>query len=161
MWNTPLILQSSFKGNHPPYLEEIHRDMRVCLENTKHVVLLGYSLPPDDVIYRAMLSARSKRTEPSVYCSVVVGTSGPNHWLEDDAMRQYVEDRKHESDSGADTIQAAMDIFGKDRVRAYTAGIPGVFGVPPSRERILKLLYPVGVGIDCFGPNGVCRKPDT
>ena len=61
MRDTPLILQSSFKGNHPSYLEEIQRDMRVCLENTKHVVLLGYSLPADDVIYRAMLSARRAR----------------------------------------------------------------------------------------------------
>lgn len=161
MRDTPLILQSSFKGNHPSYLEEIHRDMRVCLENTKHVVLLGYSLPADDVIYRAMLSARHARTKPSVYCSVVVGTTGPNSWIKDGEVSRYAKEHKHDPASGAETVQAAIDIFGEDRVRAYTAGIPNVFGIPPNRERILDLLYPVGVGVECFTPSGVCREPDA
>ena len=132
--------------------------MRVCLENTKHVVLLGYSLPQDDVIYRAMLSACRARSRTPVYCSVVVGTRGPDGWLTGDAMMQFVDAIRHDNDFGADTIQAAVDIFGRDRVRAYTAGIPRVFGLPPCRERILNLLYPVGVEIDCFAPNGVCRE---
>lgn len=157
MRDAPLVLQSSFKGNHPSYLEEIHRDMRVCLENTKHVVLLGYSLPADDVIYRAMLSVRRARTEPPVYCSVVVGKTGPIGWITDGEISEYAKEHAHEPASGAQTIQAAIDIFGKKRVRAYTAGIPQVFGMPPSRERILDLLYPVGVGIDCFTPDGVRR----
>jgi hypothetical protein len=157
MRDTPLILQSSFKGNHPSYLEEIHRDMRVCLENTKHVVLLGYSLPPDDVIYRAMLSARRARSRTHVFCSVVVGTGGQDEWLTGDAMKEFVDTNRHNNNSGAETIQAAVDIFGQDRVRAYTAGIPRVFGLPPCRERILDLLYPVGVEIDCFTQHGVCR----
>lgn len=161
MRDTPLILQSNFKRGHPSYLEEIQRDMRVCLENTQHVVLLGCSLPPDDVIYRVTLSARRARTQQPVYCSVVVGTSGEDRWLSRDQMSAYAEDRKHDPTSGAQTIQAAIDIFGEKHVRAYTAGIPKVFGTPPSRERILDLLYPVGVGIDCFTPNGVCRRPDA
>jgi hypothetical protein len=132
--------------------------MRVCLENTKHVVLLGYSLPQDDVIYRAMLSACRARSRTPVYCSVVVGTKGPDGWLTGDAMMQFVDANRHDNDFGADTIQAAVDIFGPLRVRAYTAGIPRVFGLPPCRERILDLLYPVGVEIDCFTPNGVCRE---
>lgn len=143
--------------SHPSYLEEIHRDMRVCLENTKHIVLLGYSLPLENVIYRAMLSARRARSQTSVFCSVVVGTKGPDRWLTGDAMKQFVDANRHASDSGAETIQAALDIFGADRVRAYTAGIPRVFGLPPCRQRILDLLYPVGVGIDCFTPCGVWR----
>ena len=66
-------------------------------------------------------------------------------------------EHKHEPASGAQKIQAAIDIFGDKHVRAYTAGIPQVFGMPPSRERILGLLYPVGVGIECFTPDGVRR----
>jgi hypothetical protein len=161
MRDTPLIVQSSFKGNHPSYLEEIQRDMRICLENTKHVVLLGYSLPADDVIYRAMLSARRARTKPPVYCSVVVGTTGPNRWITDSEISEYAKEHKHEPASGAQTIQAAIDIFGEKRVRAYTAGIPQVFGSPPNRELVLHLLYPEGVGIDCFKPYGVFRDPSA
>ncbi len=159
MRDTPLILQSSFKGIHPSYLEEIQRDMRVCLENTKHVVLLGYSLPADDVIYRAMLSARRARSRTPVYCSVVVGTTGTDRWIRDSEIGKYQEEHKDDPASGAETIQAAIDIVGEDRVRAYTSGIPQVFGTPPSRERILNLLYPVDVGIDSFRSNGVCRDP--
>ena len=118
MRDTPLILQSSFKGNHPCCLEEIHRVMRVCLEHTKHVVLLGYSLPADDVIYRAMLSARRARTQTQVYCSVVVGTKGPDEWLTGDALRQFVEANRHDNDFGAETIQAAVDAADADRLGA-------------------------------------------
>ena len=131
--------------------------MRVCLENTKHIVLMGYSLPPDDVIYRAMLSAHLRRSQPPVYCTVVVGTGGRDEWLKGEAIRQLVKADMHDSRSGAETIQAAIDIFGRDRVRAYTAGIPSVFGMPPCRERIRDLLYPVDAEIDCFTQHGVCR----
>ena len=121
------------------------------------MVLLGYSLPVDDVIYRAMVSARRARTNPPVYCSVVVGTTGPNRWISDSEVSKYAEEHKHDPKSGAETIQAAIDIFGEDRVRAYTAGIPQVFGTPPSRQPILDLLYPAGVRIACFTPGGVSR----
>lgn len=160
MRDTPLILQSSFKGNHPSYLEEIQRDTRVCLENTKHVVLLGYRLPQDDVIYRAMLSARRARSQPPAYGSVVVGRKGPAHWLKGSELMKHVDTYRHHCDFGAETIQAAIDIFGEGRVRAYTAGIPRVFGTPPGPEGVFDPLYSVGVGIVCFTPNGVCRGPD-
>ena len=76
-------------------------------------------------------------------------------------MAEYAEVRKHDPESGGGTIQAAMDIFGPGRVRAYPGGIPQVFGTPPAREQILNLLYPVGVDIDCFTASGVCREKRT
>ncbi len=136
--------------------------MRVCLENTRHIVLLGYSLPPDDEIYRAMLATRKSRSKSKVYCSMVVGLKGPKHWLTGADLEKHVTDYDYKSDKadyGVDTIKAAWDIFGKEHVRAFTGGIPLVFGSPePSRENILNLLYPVNVGIDEFTSNGVIRK---
>lgn len=157
--HTPLIMQTSYKGRHASFLEEIARDMRACLEQTKHVVLLGYSLPPDDVIYRALLPARLSK---NVKCSVIVGYEGKDRWLEHFELEQYC--NKHKNDSnpaswGVPTIQAACQIFGEDNVRAYTGGIPQVFRCEGSvKASLKKILYPLDFGIDCFTANGVERR---
>ncbi|PTX16415.1 hypothetical protein SAMN04488598_10792 [Halanaerobium congolense] len=71
----PMIIQSSFKLNHSSFIEEIQRDMRVAIEVAKHILLFGYSLPEDDVIYRSLLAARKKYSEQGniPYCSVATG----------------------------------------------------------------------------------------
>ena len=53
--HTPLVRQTSFKTTPPPFLEEIQREMRVVVQEANHIVFMGYSLPPDDVTYRASL----------------------------------------------------------------------------------------------------------
>ena len=47
--HTPLVRQTSFKTAPPPFLEEIQREMRVVVQEADHIVLMGYSLPLDDV----------------------------------------------------------------------------------------------------------------
>ena len=126
--HTPAVMQSNFKDALPPFLEEIQRDLRVTVENADHIVLMGYSLPPDDVNYRAFFAARSKHRSGngSVKCSVVVGTKydarwlGPSEWPK---IMESLDSRK----SPRSTLEAARDLFGEDNVRFYGAGIPQVF----------------------------------
>ena len=127
--HTQTQMQSSFKSPPPPFLEEIKRDLRVAVQNADHIVLMGYSLPLDDVDYRAFFAARrrlvSKNKDP-VQCSVVGGTEhgsrwfGPSEWP---AMLPRMEKGK----APRTTLEAARDLFGKDNVRFYGGGIPDVF----------------------------------
>ena len=125
--HTPVVMQTSFKTAPPPFLEEIQREMRVVVQEANHVVLMGYSLPPDDVTYRAFLAARIRKTsglrtdsEPQVRCSVVGKQNGyDSRWL-------YLE----ELDSRGklpDAVNHARDVFGAENVRYFGAGIPDVF----------------------------------
>ena len=66
------------------------------------IVLLGYSIPPDDSIWQHAFAEgiRSRiESENKAFCSVVVGDKGEAHW-----------------------------IYSKENVRAWTGGIPQVFG---------------------------------
>ena len=119
--HTPIRMQSNFKGSLPPYLAEIERDLRVLVQGANHVVFMGYSLPPDDVDYRAFFAARRRRsgTDGSierVMCSVVVGRDGDRRWL-----------GPSELPTDDDTVNAACDVFGRENVRYYGGGIPNVF----------------------------------
>lgn len=145
--HTPLIMQSSFKGNHPPFIEEIQRDMRIALEKARHVVLFGYTLPQDDFIYRSLLAARQKREGQEPFCTVIVGkdTNAPDSWLESDNLVHYLETLPDDN-SFKRAIKSAQDIFGLDRVRGYARGIPDVFSDHTknfaSKEKVMELLYP-------------------
>lgn len=147
--HTPLIMQSSFKGHHPPFLEEIQRDMRISLEKAEHIVLFGYTLPPDDVIYRSLLSARQKRDKGhGPYCSVVVGrrADAPDCWLYGDELTNYLHQEPVQNSDFAKAITTARELFGAERVRGYARGIPQVFtdctsGLA-SQAKVLDLLYP-------------------
>ena len=119
--HTPIRMQSNFKGAPPSFLAEIERDLRVLTQEANHVVFMGYSLPADDVDYRAFFAARRRRSEAdgdgaSVKCSVVVRTDGDHRWL-----------GPADLPSDNDTVDAACDVFGKGNVRYYGGGIPGVF----------------------------------
>ncbi len=135
--HAPLIMQSSFKGDHPPYLEEIQRDMRVALENARHIVLLGYSLPEDDFVYRALLSARKNRSSKP-YCSIVSFALDSEHgWLT--ASQASPKARK--------LVDQATSLFGRDNVRVCLEGMPDVVrsNGAVSEKRVRDLLYPAHV----------------
>ena len=124
--HTPVVMQTSFKTRPPPYLEEIQRDMRVVVQKANHIVLMGYSLPPDDVIYRAFLAARVNRKNNSrdsgdtVKCSVVDKQDGcENRW--------YYPDELGKMENHPDVVTSVWDLFGKDNVRYFGAGVPKVF----------------------------------
>ena len=125
--HTPLLMQSSFKSLAQPFLEDIKRSLRVLVQEADHIVFMGYSLPPDDVDYRAFFAAR-RRHDPDrgpVRCSVIVGTEGQRRWLGPSALNDL-----RSSSIGAiqqRTLNAAQDLFGTANVRYYGGGIPDVF----------------------------------
>jgi hypothetical protein len=126
--HTTTIMQSNFKGTPPPFIQEIQNDLRVAVEAAEHIILFGYSLPPDDFTYRAFFAARKSRGK-KVLCSVVVGKGYGDMWLEPDGIDRLLEEMKQKNPykPPATTLQAARDIFGKDNVRFYGGGIPNVF----------------------------------
>lgn len=141
--HTPLVIQTSFKTAPPPFLEEIQREMRVVVQDANHVVLMGYSLPPDDVTYRAFLAARIRKrsghgedAKKQVRCSVIGKEKGyESRWLyrdELDTMGKL-----------PDAVTHARDVFRAENVRFYGSGVPGVFldgGVGVSADAVERLL---------------------
>lgn len=147
--NIPMVMQSSFKGQHPSFIEEIQRDLKVCLANTKHVVLMGYSLPKDDVTWRSVIAAKRHAKQGEGYCSVVVGLKGPDEWMQGNRLTEWVKKIKDSNpyekwpDFGIPAIDAAQAIFGAENVRAYTHGIPNVW--KKGKSDVVELLYPKAV----------------
>ena len=125
--HTPAMMQSNFKGAPPPFIEEIQRDLRIAVQEAHHIIFMGYSLPADDVDYRAFFATR-RRHDPDrpVKCSVVIGTEGEQRWLGPTewprklaAMQQGCAPRS--------TLEAARDLFEEKNVRFFGGGIPAVF----------------------------------
>ena len=99
--------------------------MRVVFWVADHVILTGYSLPPDDVAYRAFLVARiRKSTEHKVRCSVVDQDDDyGSRWL-------YPE----ELQSGRDlpkAVVAARELFGPETSASSAPGFPKCFLTGP------------------------------
>ena len=117
--NTSILMQSNFKTRPPSFIEEIQREMRVIVKKAEHVVLLGYSLPPDDVEYRAFLAAQ-KQSREGIKCTVV-GKRGDYEWVWPAELWKNDDLREHTA------VGAAQDIFGRKNVRFYGGGIPKVF----------------------------------
>ena len=145
--SAPMIMQTLIKGVPTSFLEEVQRDLRVSLEKARHIVLLGYSLPPDDAIwvqtFTEVVRCR-KGTEDAAYCSVVVGYLGERRWLYGDEMMDYVEKYRYTKDAvsyGASAIVNAVSIFGKEYVRAWCGGIPQVFG-DGDESAVKEILFP-------------------
>ena len=118
--HTPLVVQSNLKGLPPPFLQEIQRDMRVVVQCATHVIFMGYSLPADDVTYRAFLAARTARTGDRPKCSIVGKTNpGEARWLYPDELDARP--------SLPDVVKHARELFGRENIRFYGAGVPQVF----------------------------------
>ena len=141
--HTPLVMQTSFKTAPPPFLEEIQREMRVVVQDANHVVLMGYSLPPDDVTYRAFLAARIPKSsghgedaEEQVRCSVIGKEDGyESRWLYQDEL-----DTRGKL---PDAVMHARDVFKAENVRFYGSGVPDVFldgGAGVSADAVERLL---------------------
>ena len=145
--DAPMIMQTMYKTTPTSFLEEIQRNVKVALEKARHIVLLGYRLPPDDTIwYQTFAEAVRARldTDMKAFCSVVVGHRGEAHWLYKEELASYV--KLHCKDDDADSwgiaaIQNAWAIFGKENVRAFTGGIPQVFSSCTEAD-VKSLLYP-------------------
>jgi hypothetical protein len=122
--HTQTVMQSSFKSQPPSFIEEIQRDLRAVTMQANHIIFMGYSLPLDDVTYRAFFSARcwrGKQTNESVRCTVVNLDNKHPDWYGPTELKNQ------SPPTGGETVKAAQDIFGHDNVRFYGGGIPNVF----------------------------------
>jgi hypothetical protein len=121
--HTQTVMQSSFKSQPPSFIEEIQRDLRAVAMQANHIIFMGYSLPLDDVTYRAFFSARcwrGKQNNEPVRCTVVNLDNKHSDWYGPAKL-------KNQSLLGGETVKAARDIFDEDNVRFYGGGIPNVF----------------------------------
>ena len=128
--HTQTVMQTNFKKAFPPVIEEIQRDMRVLVQSAEHIVLMGYSLPSDDVVYRSFFAARRQRDPGKpVKCTIVdYDPSCPANrcWLEPSEWPEQMKSRD-KSETPRRTLEAARDIFGEKNVRFYGGGVPNVF----------------------------------
>ncbi len=145
--NAPMIMQTLIKGTPTSFLEEVQREVRVGLEKCRHVVLLGYSLPVDDMVWIQVFTEAIRcrvNTDEKAYCSVVVGYKGEKRWMTGDELKNYAAAHRYGKDAddyGAKTIESAISIFGAENVRAYCGGIPQVWGDATEKD-VNELLYP-------------------
>ncbi|MDY6398124.1 MAG: hypothetical protein SPL22_10385 [Treponema sp.] len=146
-YSAPMIMQSLYKSIPTSFLEEIQRNVRVSLEKARHIILFGYQLPPDDTVWQQTFAeaVRSRfGTDNAAYCTVVVGNKGEDRWLYDDELANYVEQHRKDDNTesyGVNAIENVWAIFGKDKVRAWTGGIPQVFGDCTGND-VKELFYP-------------------
>jgi hypothetical protein len=122
--HTQAVMQSSFKSRPPSFIEEIQRDLRATTMQAKHIILMGYSLPQDDVTYRAFFSASCQRhkgpTDQQVRCTVIGKESDHPGWYGPAELKTRNFPKDH-------AVNAAVDIFGDGNVRFYGDGVPNVF----------------------------------
>ena len=147
--NAPMIMQTMIKGMPTSFLDEVQRESRVLLRKARHVVLFGYQLPPDDILWQESFAEAvrcRKDTDDKAYCTVVVGHLGEKRWLYGDDMVEYAEKHRYTKDAvgrGARAIVNAVAIFGKGQVRTWCGGIPQVFGDGTEAD-VKEILYPKG-----------------
>jgi hypothetical protein len=117
--HTQVVMQSSFKSQPPSFIEEIQRELQATAMGANHIIFMGYSLPSDDVRYRAFFSARRQRGE-RVRSTIADKAASYPGWYGPAELKRldYL---------GLDVVKAARDIFGGDNVRFYGSGIPDAF----------------------------------
>lgn len=144
--SAPMIMQTMYKSTPTSFLEEIQRNVKVSIENARHIVLLGYQLPPDDTVWQQTFAEAVRcriQSNKKAYCTVVVGYKGEKRWLYQNELEKYVSEYKKNKDAesyGVPAIENAWAIFGKENVRAWTGGIPEVFGNCAEAD-VKELLY--------------------
>jgi hypothetical protein len=139
--HTQAVMQSSFKSPPPSFVQEIQRELRATIMTADHIIFMGYSLPVDDVEYRAVFSACHQHRErhgdrQPVHCTII--DKAPSHpgWCGPDQV-----DSLDYSKLGA--VKAAREIFGRENTRFYGGGIPDVFlvaGGQATADRLEHLL---------------------
>jgi hypothetical protein len=137
--HTQVVMQSSLKSQPPSFIAEIQRDLRATAMRANHIIFMGYSLPPDDVTYRAFFSASRQRGNPqgdaTVRCTVVGKEDDHPDWYGPTELKARTFPDGH-------AVKAAGDIFNPDNVRFYGGGIPDVFldGGKATDARLERLL---------------------
>jgi ferredoxin len=121
---TQTIMQSQIKPHHPSFIEEIQRDLRATMLKAKHFIFMGYSLPTDDFVYRAIFSAmrerggREDKEKTSVRCTIIGKEAKYPGWHGPSRLEKMKD---------VEVVKSACDIFSSENVRYYGNGCPDVF----------------------------------
>ncbi len=158
-------VQTHFKGQSPSFIKEITDEALASLTSVRHVVLLGYRFPPDDTIWTSnFIAMLNQHRGQEAYCSVICGYDGSDDWKYGADLEAHLSRYsfgKNGDPHGIEPILNAINLFGKEHVRAYTGGIPQVFH-HGDKDWIREMLYP-STGpwkskIQEFTPYGVVRS---
>lgn len=123
-YNTDMVMQTSFKGNHSAYLEEMQRDMTVAVEKSEHIILLGYSLPKDDVIYNSVLAAKHDMNRKLTIIGSGKKAANAGPWVQG---ADNIKNVFSEEDAVFQTYLNVEHLFKPENIRIYTGRIPDVF----------------------------------
>lgn len=151
-----MFMQTQLKTLPPSFIKETTDEALSVIAGAKHIVLLGYSLPLDDAIWGSLLTTMSRRPQNKhLYCTVVDCIKDETReWLSGDDLDDYVLGKRTSR-----AIKNAVAVFGRANVRAYTQGVPNVFG-SCSEKAVRELIYPECATwkIPEFTSVGVIRK---
>ena len=124
--DAPMIMQTMYKSTPTSFLEEIQRNVKVSLEKARHIILLGYRLPPDDTIWQHAFAegVRTRaKTENAAFCTVVVGHKGEERWIYSDVLERYVELYRKADDADSWGIVAIENAIGPCMDRWNSASV--------------------------------------
>ena len=140
MCDTEILVQSGLKVSPSWVLQRVAHDIDAEIMKARHIVLLGYSLPPDDAIWIAELMARKQRIKEDVFCSFVGKQSGEtSKWLTGDEIDRCIARYDDEKDWKWKSIKRVESMFGKDHVRVNFKGFPDMISC---KDDLRELLYP-------------------
>ena len=142
MCDTEILVQSGLKMSPSWLLQRVAHDIDAEIMKARHIVLLGYSLPSDDLIWIAELMARKQRVKEDVFCSFVSKQTGEtNRWLTGDEIERCLDRYDDGKDFKWKSIRRVVSMFGKDHVRVNLKGFPGMISC---KDDLRMLLYPNG-----------------
>ena len=160
-----MFMQTQLKCAAPSFIKEMTDDSLAQISGAKHIVLLGYSLPLDDAIWGSLFTAMTRRANgEKVYCSAVLfAPNSKSRWLMGDELEAFIKERDVDVKGREDVraLKNIVSVFGKDCVRAYMAGVPGVFGdceIDDARRLLFPTKEETGWDIPEFSPDGVVRR---
>lgn len=155
--NTPIVMQTNYKLNNPPFIEEIQRDMKVGISKARHMVFMGYSLPPDDIIYKSIIATKISNEELIITLVVGCNKDAEDKYYTEDEAKEYWNELKNKNQYATDkeigketynSIKSILDGIAKDvTIRMYFKGIPSVFEASTDQEvfnKVKGLFYPNG-----------------
>jgi len=160
--DAPLLTQTVIKPARHYLQWALFREMGLMVANAKHLVLVGYSLPADDVINRCFMQSSAGGAAESPFVTVVIkDTTGgasrvaPDGWVRPANVWDYLQlnAAKGEVDEGAqNTLKSVVEVFGTgkrpdatDKFRISLHGFPCVLdglGHGDIEVGTRRLLYP-------------------
>lgn len=118
--NSSMLIQTIYK-NKSSYIQEIQTDMHLQISKADKVVFIGYSLPEDDIDYRALfttLISQSNGSFPEIYVVLFDNNFQNTQWYcYDQAVSKVNSNNKQ-------IMERYINIFDKSTVRFTFCGFP-------------------------------------